>query len=47
MLVLVLLASTALAVLPVFALVREVRVRRALQEVLRHLLDKWRSHKNA
>ena len=43
----VLLASALLAVVLVFALVREVRLRRALQEVLRRLLEKWRSHNDA
>ncbi len=40
----VLLASAVLAVVLVIALVREVRLRRALQEVLCRLLTKWRSH---
>jgi len=39
----VLLASSALAVVLVLALVREVRLRRALQALLRRLLEKWRS----
>lgn len=43
----VLLASTALAFVLVIALVREVRLRRALQAVLRRLLQKWRSHNDA
>jgi hypothetical protein len=38
----VLLASSTLAVVLVLALVREVRLRRALQGLLRRLLDKWR-----
>ena len=36
------LASSALALVLVLALVREVRLRRALQVLLRRLLDKWR-----
>ena len=44
MLVPVLLASTALALLLVCALVREIRLRRALQELLRRVLAKWRLH---
>jgi len=39
----VLLASSALAVVLVLSLVREVRLRRALQALLRRLLAKWRS----
>jgi hypothetical protein len=39
----VLLASSALAIVLVLALVREVRLRRALQALLRRLLEKWRS----
>ena len=38
----IVLASSALAVVLVLALVREVRLRRALQVLLRRLLDKWR-----
>ena len=38
-----LIASLALALLlAVFALAREVRLRRALQELLRRLLTRWR-----
>ena len=43
----VLLASSALAVVLVLALVREVRLRRALQTLLRRLLERWRSSRNA
>lgn len=39
----VLLASSALAVVLVLALIREVRLRRALENLLRRLLAKWRS----
>ncbi len=39
----VLLASSTLAVVLVLALVREVRLRRALQNLLHRLLAKWRS----
>ena len=39
----VLLASSGLAVILILALVREVRLRRALQALLRRLLTKWRS----
>ena len=38
------LASSALALVLVLALVREVRLRRALQVLLRRLLAKWRSN---
>ncbi len=38
----VLLASSTLAVVLVLALVREVRLRRALQNLIRRLLEKWR-----
>ena len=38
----VLLACSALAVVLVLALIREVRLRRALQILLRRLLEKWR-----
>jgi hypothetical protein len=37
------LACSALAVVLVLALVREMRLRRALQVLLRRLLEKWRS----
>jgi hypothetical protein len=37
-----LLASSVLVVVLVVALVREVRLRRALQELIRRLLKKWR-----
>ena len=41
----IILASTVLALLiVVIALVREVRLRRALQELLRRLLGHWRKH---
>ena len=43
----IILASSALAVVLVLALVREVRLRRALQALLRRLLEKWRSDTNA
>jgi len=43
----VLLASSVLAVVLVLALVREVRLRRALQTLLRRLLERWRSRHNA
>ena len=39
----VLLASSALAVVLVLALAREIRLRRALETLLRRLLQKWRS----
>lgn len=39
----IVLASSALAVVLVLALVREVRLRRALQALLRRLLDRWRT----
>ncbi len=38
----ILLASSALALVLVLALIREVRLRRALQTLLRRLLEKWR-----
>ena len=39
------LASLALAlVLTVLALVRQVRLRRALEKLLRVILSRWRSH---
>ena len=37
-------ASSLLAVIVVLALVREVRLRRALQTLLHRLLIHWRSH---
>lgn len=43
----VVLASSTLAVVLVLALLREVRLRRALQAILRRLLEKWRSDTNA
>jgi len=43
----VLLASAVLTVLLVFAFIREMRLRRALQEVLRRLIEKWRSQNDA
>lgn len=43
----ILLASSLLAVVLVLALVREVRLRRALQTLLRRMLEKWRSNTNA
>ena len=42
----VLLASSALAVVLVLTLVREVRLRRALQTLLRRLLERWRSSRH-
>ena len=42
----ILLASTALALLLVFALIREIRLRRALEELLRRLLAKWRPNRH-
>jgi len=39
----VLLASSGLAVILILALVREVRLRRDLQALLRRLLTKWKS----
>jgi hypothetical protein len=39
----VVVASSVLAVVLVLALIREVRLRRALQVLLRRLLDKWRT----
>ena len=42
----VLLASSVLAVVLVLALIREVRLRRALQTLLRRLLERWRSSRN-
>ena len=38
------LASSTLALVLVLALVREVRLRRALQVLLRRLLEKWRTN---
>lgn len=43
----VILASSALAIVLTFALVREMRLRRALQFLLRRLLEKWRSRNDA
>jgi len=43
----VLLASSALVLVLVLALVREVRLRRALQSLLRRLFERWRSGRNA
>ena len=43
----IILASSVLAVVLVLVLVREVRLRRALQALLRRLLEKWRSNTNA
>ena len=42
----VLLASSALTLVLVLALVREVRLRRALQTLLRRLHERWRSRRN-
>ena len=42
----VLLASSALIVMLVLALIREVRLRRALQTLLRRLLERWRSSRH-
>jgi hypothetical protein len=36
--------SSLLVLLLVVALIREVRLRRALQVLLRRLLSKWRNH---
>jgi hypothetical protein len=43
----IVLASSALAVVLVLALIREVRLRRALQVLLRRLLGKWRTNTHA
>jgi hypothetical protein len=43
----IVLASSALALVLVLALVREVRLRRALQVLLRRLLEKWRTNTHA
>jgi hypothetical protein len=43
----VVLASSVLAAALVLALVREVRLRRALQVLLRRLLERWRSNTDA
>jgi len=40
----IVLASSILSVALAFALIREVRLRRALQVLLRRLLEKWRSN---
>ena len=40
----ILLATTALALALTIALVREVRLRKALQALLRRLLRHWRQH---
>ena len=37
-------ASTVLAVILVIALAREIRLRRALESLLRRLLTYWRTH---
>jgi len=42
----IVLASSALAVVLVLALIREVRLRRALQILLRRLLERWRSDRH-
>jgi hypothetical protein len=42
----IVLASSALAVVLVLALIREVRLRRALQTLLRRLLKRWRSDRH-
>jgi hypothetical protein len=42
----IVLASSALALVLVLALVREVRLRRALQVLLCRLLEKWRSRRH-
>ena len=42
----VLLASSVLIVMLVLALNRKVRLRRALQTLLRHLLERWRSSRH-
>jgi len=41
----VLLAGSVLALVLTLALVREVRLRRALETLLRRLLEKWRSRR--
>lgn len=43
----IVLANSALAFVLVLALVREVRLRRVLQALLRRLLDKWRTDTHA
>ena len=43
----IVLASTAVILLLAFALMREFRLRRALQEILRRIFKKWRSDSNA
>jgi hypothetical protein len=43
----VILATSALSLVLTIALVREVRLRRALQVLLRRLLEKWRSINDA
>ena len=40
-----LLAGSVLALVLTLALVREVRLRRALETLLRRLLEKWRSRR--
>ena len=40
----VLVCSSLLAVVIVLALAREIRLRRALESLLRRLLSYWRSH---
>ena len=40
------LASTVLAVVLVIVLAREIRLRRALESLLRRLLTYWRTHEN-
>ncbi len=40
----IILASSVLAIVLVAALVREVRLRRALQRLLSRLLSYWRKH---
>ena len=42
----IILASSALALVLALALLREVRLRRALQVLLRRLLEKLRSHRH-
>ena len=37
-------ASTGLAVILIIALAREMRLRRALESLLRRLLSYWRTH---
>ena len=40
-------ASTIVILLLAFALVREFRLRRAFEELLRRIFEKWRDNSNA